>query len=312
MSSAVKVWLGGIEESGHNADPQEITSVNFTFAGTNARMIANFCGTSIGVPANLLPCFALYYVSPAGWTHHFADDQVPPPELVGDYVYRRITLRGAEEAGLMKCEKTVDLLFADAAANVDIDELGGSAAELQQLDDFADPAFLVKRQYVELAQTLPRYPVILLKNCVLAPNTDTVELTPYESLGLGKGEASWSLSFDGFKMQMAAAGSKEVNFELNRIKCWSFTTEAARLDRMLKTAESGDFAFEYFSRAKMFIWIRVLTPEANSIGQELQRIVPHLYSDQQGAQWPEMTKAEVAANKTAGKTTTSQNHLFGF
>ena len=62
----------------------------------------------------------------------------------------------------------------------------------------------------------------------------------------------------------------------------------------------------------MFIWIRVLTPEANSIGQELTRIVPYLYSDQQGAQWPEMTKAEVAANKTAGKTATSRNHLFGF
>ena len=63
----------------------------------------------------------------------------------------------------------------------------------------------------------------------------------------------------------------------------------------------------------MFFWVRVLTPEANSVGQELTRIVPYLYKDQQGAQWPEMTKAEVAANNAAAsKTARTRNHLFGF
>ena len=76
--------------------------------------------------------------------------------------------------------------------------------------------------------------------------------------------------------------------------------------------EDGSFAFEYFSKAKVFFWVRLATPQANGVGQELQRIVPLLYSDQQGAKWPEMTKAEIASGKQAGKKQTKKNHLFGF
>jgi hypothetical protein len=56
------------------------------------------------------------------------------------------------EAPLLKCEATLDLLYLDAESRVELGAITPTDAQLEKLDDFANPEFLAKKQYVELAQ----------------------------------------------------------------------------------------------------------------------------------------------------------------
>lgn len=58
------------------------------------------------------------------------------------------------EIPLLKSEPALSLLFADTEYRVDVGAIVPTDAQLEKLDDFANPEFRAKKQYVELAQTV--------------------------------------------------------------------------------------------------------------------------------------------------------------
>lgn len=59
------------------------------------------------------------------------------------------------------------LLYEQAYEEVAAGKLLGDESVMVQLDALSDPAFVAKRQYVELAQSLPGYETVVIERCVL-------------------------------------------------------------------------------------------------------------------------------------------------
>ncbi len=93
--------------------------------------------------------------------------------LISGYrvVVRKITLQPADERRLLADLVALDLLYAQTLLAVQTGLVCGSVEEMDQLDQWSDPGFTAKRQYIELAQRLPGYAAIPVGHCLSPPLT---------------------------------------------------------------------------------------------------------------------------------------------
>ena len=242
------------------------------------------------------------------------EEEVPVPREGERLELRRRTLGGHDERFLGSSEPVLQLLFDEAVSMVEEGRLEATEAQLDMLDEYADPSFPARLQYVSLAQELRGWGCIPMPAARLAAEAPGVGL-PWS------GAVRWALWVEGVRLAPVRAGGAEgegggVLVRWETIRCW--------LSPKLPPLAVGEWGFEVavevrlppparpvadaeppFPQSGGFEWVRLVTPGAAGCARLCSRVIGRVMRDRSGPEFPEPKGACGSARTTANDAFTA-------
>ena len=109
------------------------------------------------------------------------------------------------------------VLYGECEAKVERQEVIATDAQLDQLEEYSDPAFTAKLQYIQLVQSMPGYCRLKLQPCSIS-FADPLHATIAASHGISAGPINLNIGLEGF---YTAIGQDKAMIEFKHIRRWT-------------------------------------------------------------------------------------------
>lgn len=213
-------------------------------------------------------------------------------------VLRKSSWDASLDDRLLAEQQTLNLLFIQTVVDTERGWVLPSLETRQQLALMQ--ARGAKRQYMEVARTLPFYGFLVFRPCI----TDHPEEHTPATVALGRASLNMRLA-------LAGGESREVSFKVTRMRCWRIMTSEARIQEhaslgLLRPEHSRlELSFEYLVTSERLEWITVVSHQAILMSMCLQSMVEELVRIRGGESEP--AKVVRCQAKVRPKGTTDQS-----
>jgi len=262
----------------------------------------------LGAAQDLWPHFGLFYVLDTAETVAYqapivhlcsADDADATAATsvlkacgsgTGRLVLKTVVLTVLDQKALLANDFTIDVLFGECRDKVERGGVVATAEQLEQLDEWSDPAFTVKRQYIELVQSLPGYCKLKLQPCTISFQTADAAAAG-ASNGITAGPIEPWIGLEGFYTQVDA---EKTLIQFKHIRRWTIPPTPdvfAECQIALELSIGGD----------TFVWVTLTTMQAHHIMHLFRRLVQRLQEGRPGV------KRHAVADSTASM---AENDVF--
>jgi len=183
-------------------------------------------------------------------------------------VLRKSSWDASLDDRLLAEQPTLNLLFIQTVVDMERGWVLPSADTRQQLALMQ--ARGAKRQYMEVARTLPFYGFLVFRPCI----TDHPEEHTQVTVSLGRASLN-------MRLHTPSGETKEVSFKVTRMRCWRIMTASESRDQasigLLRPEHSRlELSFEYLVTTDRLEWITVVSHQAILMSMCLQSMVEEL------------------------------------
>lgn len=194
---------------------------------------------------------------------------------------RTVAVSSWEWKALLASDRAVDLIFNDMLARVEHGELNPTEAELDKLDEYSDPEFTAKRQYIETVCGLTDAGLYFCGNCTV--ESDGIDGNKAKHCG-ADGVGTFALSTEGIHFYAEEKSEErcgETNVNWTTIRRW--TTPPRLGDPAYSPLSEVKFGVEVAIGPGLFDWTWITTNAGTMVIRLFGRLVEHVSSQQKGA-----------------------------
>jgi len=193
-------------------------------------------------------------------------------------VLRKSSWDASLDDRLLAEQPTLNLLFIQTVVDMERGWILPSAETKQQLALMQ--ARGSKRQYMEVARTLPFYGFLVFRPCI------TNHPEEYTQVTVALGRASLNM-----RLHTPSGETKEISFKVTRMRCWRIMTTEARDQQgnlsLLRPEHSRlELSFEYLVTSERLEWITIVSHQAILMSMCLQSMVEELVRIRGGEREP--------------------------